>query len=256
MQDQPIGMDDPAAFETIPTNKEVSPDQLEKASEWTEVMNDAPAFVGESFGGNDKNNELAKEGEFNESINAAAAILNYGLDTAAVKYGVESTIRAVKYFDLSSSNNPIQDLLIRLGVDSKEKSQELRNEKAATKSREIMFYEGKNAPASHEVSREGAIKAIEDLKELIAEVEGADPAYRELRDGARVAKRGVFEFAVSKYPVQGLSELFSELQTQRKEKADEQMLGSETEVGTDTTAELGTEAETEAENAAELEDAA
>ena len=54
------------------------------------------------------------------------------------------------------------------------------------------------------------------MKELIAEVEGADPRYEALREGARSAGKGYFEFAVSEYGVRGLTELFAVLGRQRE----------------------------------------
>ena len=57
------------------------------------------------------------------------------------------------------------------------------------------------------------------MKELIMEVEGADPRYEELRAGARAAGKGYFEYAVSSYGTRGLTELFQALSAQ-KEKAE------------------------------------
>jgi len=65
-------------------------------------------------------------------------------------------------------------------------------------------------------SYEGAFQALNDMKELIGEVEGADPRYEELREGARKAGKGYFEYAVSSYGTQGLTELFSALATQKE----------------------------------------
>ena len=67
----------------------------------------------------------------------------------------------------------------------------------------------------------GAFKAIEDMKELVAGVEGADPLYEELRNNARSAGMGCFEYAVKDYGVRGLTELFKVLSEQKK-KAEEE----------------------------------
>ena len=68
------------------------------------------------------------------------------------------------------------------------------------------------------------LTSIEDMKELIAEVEGADPRYEALREGARSAGKGYFEFAVSEYGVRGLTELFAVLGRQREK--DEEVEGN------------------------------
>ena len=53
-------------------------------------------------------------------------------------------------------------------------------------------------------------------------MEGADPRYEVLREGARSAGKGYFEFAVSEYGVRELTELFAVLGQQReKEKETE-----------------------------------
>ena len=85
------------------------------------------------------------------------------------------------------------------------------------KPQEADFYENSEvAPATKNRSLEGAFKAIEDMKELIAEVEGADPRYEQLRQEARAAGKGYFEYAVGSSTNRGLTDLFNTLAAQPK----------------------------------------
>ena len=67
------------------------------------------------------------------------------------------------------------------------------------------------------------------MKELIAEVESADPRYEELRTAAKAYGKGYFEYAVKNYGLRGLTELFSVLadQKEKKEKQEEEPKESE-----------------------------
>lgn len=183
-----------------------------------------PEFAGEQFGTANAENEYYGEGgdnmeEQNEERNAgiadAAALINYGLNAAARSMGVELLVQKIKSFDASGMEDPIRGFYEYLGINNSEERKDLREENMASKPSETEFREGVNAP-SHEKSVEGAFAAIDDMKELIAEVEGADPRYEALREGARSAGKGYFEFAVSEYGVRGLTELFAVLGRQRE----------------------------------------
>ena len=191
-----------------------------------------PEFAGEQFGIANMGNEYYGEGgdsieeqnaERNEGIADAAALINYGLNAAARNIGVELLVQKIKSFDASGMEDPIKGFYKYLGIDNSEERKDLREENMAAKPSETEFREGVNAP-SREKSVEGAFAAIEDMKELIAEVEGADPRYEALREGARSAGKGYFEFAVSEYGVRGLTELFAVLGRQREK--DEEVEGN------------------------------
>ena len=128
--------------------------------------------------------------EFNEGVADAAALVEYGLNSAAQKLGVETVVQKIRGFDASGREDPIGDLFKLLELP---------------------------APAATG-SHEGAFRALDDMKELIGEVEGADPRYEELRAGARAAGKGYFDYAVSQFGTQGMTELFGVLAEQREKK--------------------------------------
>ena len=196
-----------------------------------------PEFTGEQFGIANMGNEYYGEGgdsieeqnaERNEGIADAAALINYGLNAAARNMGVELLVQKIKSFDASGMDDPIKGFYEYLGIDNSEERKDLREENMAARSSEAEFREGVNAP-SREKSVEGAFAAIEDMKELIAEVEGADPRYEALREGARSAGKGYFEFAVSEYGVRGLTELFAVLGRQREKDEEAENMVTEDE---------------------------
>ena len=157
--------------------------------------------------------------EYDKGIADAAALINYGLNAAARELGVETVVQKIKGFDASGRENPIADLFDCLGIDTPEEVKAVNNEGDAAKASEQEFRSGVNNPGVNN-SHEGAFKALDDMKELIGEVEGADPRYEELRVNARAAGKGYFEYAVSEFGTRGLTELFSVL-AQQREKADE-----------------------------------
>ena len=166
--------------------------------------------------------------EFDQGITDAAALINYGLDAAARELGVETVVQKIKGFDASGRENPIRDLFEDLEVDTPEEAKAIKEEGDASTVKEEVFRNGVNAP-SQKRSEEGAVKALSDMKELISEVEGADPRYEDLRAGAQAAGKGYFEFAVMNFGTRGLTELFQVLAEQREmaeekeEEAEEEM---------------------------------
>ena len=68
-----------------------------------------------------------------------------------------------------------------------------------------------------------------DMKELIVEVEGADPRYEELRAGAKAAGKGYFEYAVGSQYNRGLTDLFRTLAAQREARPEVSEVHSEEE---------------------------
>lgn len=187
-----------------------------------------PEFAGNQFGIANKSNEFygetvsddesENEAEFNDGLSNAASIINYGLDAAARETSVEAVIQGIKNFDASSSDNPLRDLYDSLGIDTKKEFEDMHDESVATKHYRNQFREQYNMPKTEKRSREGFIKAIMDMKELISEVEGADSRYEKLRQAASASGKGYFEYAVKDYGLRGLTDLFSVLAKQKAEK--------------------------------------
>lgn len=217
MGDDNIGINPEVLNEKKFEEQEVLPEQdFEKAMEGVEEFdsnNNRLDVEAKDNNLDQDNNELGEE--YNSDIAAAAALINYGLNAAAREIGVENTVQKIKNFDASGREDPIKDLFEHLGVDLPVERKAVQEEGMAARAGEEAFRQGVNAPTQRR-SVEGAFKALEDMKELIAEVEGADPRYEELREGARAANKGYFEYAVMNFGVQGLTELFSVLAMQRK----------------------------------------
>ncbi len=224
-------MYDDNSFEVAP-GKQVERERVVPPEQDFEKVMEAgvPEFAGDKLGVANPDNEYygeAKDGgaeetgaEYNAGIADAAALINYGLNAAAREMGVETVVQKIKGFDASGRADPIGDLFKYLGVDTPEGYREVRDEAGAAAASEAEFREGVNRPSGQK-SVEGAFKALDDMKELIAEVEGADPRYEELRAGAKAAGKGYFEYAVSGYGVRGLTELFQVLAAQREKVQDD-----------------------------------
>ncbi len=230
MYDDPLNGEN--KFEKFPGGNpgEVSAEQMAKAERWESAMeNGVPNYTGEQqFGVANENNEFygeaaadeAEAGEaYDKGISDAAALINYGLNAAAREKGVEYVVQTIRNFNAFGSEDPIKKLFSELGVDTPEEKRNIQEEDLATKENMEEFRGGVNAP-SQTKSIEGALKAIEDMKELIAEVEVADPRYEELRAGAKAAGKGYFEYAVSAFGTQDLTTLFKVLAMQREKVAD------------------------------------
>ncbi len=236
-------MQDDDQLETGP--EIIKPDMAEaekRYDEWTSAMasEDVPAFAGEdaTFSTPDvaqtsdfaptpglasapETADPSAAGENNEGIADAAALINYGLDAAARKYGVEMVVQGIKTFDAAGSSDPVKALYRHLGIDTAEEVKEVRDENAANQPATAEFRDEIGIAGAPNRSNEGALQAVADMKELIAEVEGADPRYEDLRQGAKAAGKGYFEYAVESFGRQGLVELFGVLKEQRKQKDSE-----------------------------------
>lgn len=153
--------------------------------------------------------------EYDSGIADAEALVNYGLNVAAQKYGVENVVQKIRGFSPNGSKDPIQDFFEYMGIAMPENQNKMKETELANKTEGLESREGEKSP-SQKKSAEGAFKAIADMKELILEVEGADPRYKELREGAKQAGVGYFEYAVKDYGTRGLTELFQTLKEQRE----------------------------------------
>lgn len=192
-----------------------------RAAKWESSMNadDVPAFSGEDFlSGNvdtPSTNEADDDNEYDPSLSDAAALVSYGLDAAAMRIGVEATIQRIKSFDASNSINPIKDLYDYLGIGENPTREEVHDTATAMKNDTDAMREKIGTSAHTPKTTAAAHKAIEDMKDLIAEVEGADPAYASLRQGAESAGKGYFEYAVGASEGRSLSDLLLALKEQK-----------------------------------------
>ncbi len=143
-----------------------------------------------------KADEMMNGNEYNQGIADAAAIINYGLNAAARDHGVEPVVQGIKNFVVTGSNDVIGDLFRSLGIDTPAEMKELREEARVTRTSEEAFLAEQGVQSRGRYSNEGAIAAINSMKELITEVEGDDPRFDELRQGAKAANMGYFEYAV------------------------------------------------------------
>ncbi len=220
-------------FEKYPgSNPEVSSENLEKAKDWKNAMSgetgsEVPEFKGDKFGiAKEENNYYGEavddevENKYDSDLAEASNILNFGLDSMARTIGVEATINLIKSFDLSGSTDPIGDLMRNAGIDTEVEVNDLVDESEANASKVAEARRDINT-SSHSKSVEAARNAILEMKELISEVEGADPRYDTLRNGAKSAGMGYFEYAIKDNNTRGLAELFQVLATQEKEEAAE-----------------------------------
>lgn len=225
-------------FENYPGskhNQEPSEADLARADEWENAMssNDVPEYSGEASASSDPElsemavaaeEGIAEETQDNGGLSNAAAIIYYGLNTAARQYGVETVIQAIKGFNNFGSENPVKDLFDQLGIDTPEEFKDNNMEAQAIGYQENEFLSSSpSSPGPKNRSKEGALKAIQDIKELISEVEGADPRYEQLRREAKAAGKGYFEYAVGSSVNRGLTDLFDALAAEpKKEKSIDQ----------------------------------
>ena len=215
-------------FEKFPGEKPANTEAEIRANQWETAMNqdDVPAFAGDISMNQENPHQADASGDIpeenaesfdNEGLSDAASIINYGLNAAAKEYGVETVVQKIKSFDATGSENPIRDFFSYLGVDTSTEVDNVKMEREAGRFKEADFYDNSPAaPTTKKRSPEGAFKAIQDMKELISEVEGADPRYEQLREEARSAGKGYFEYAVGSEVNRDLTDLFNALAAEPK----------------------------------------
>lgn len=191
---------------------ETSPESAARAAEWSEAMEDAPEFNGE---------QKEEAPDRDQNIAEASAILNYGLNAASRETSVEQVIQTISNFIPKADEDPIDQLMIELGIDTKEEVEDLEDESKASKLNEEKYRQDVNAPATIKRSREGALIAIREVKDLVNEVK-TSPAYAGLRAEALSSNKGLFEYAVSKFGVRDLTVLFSALAEEKRKYESEQ----------------------------------
>ena len=218
------------SFEKAPGSIETKAERIIPASQdfAKSMAEGVPEFAGNQFGIAKEENKYYGEtvdesndselSDYNEGLSDAASLVNYGLDAVAREKGVETVVQGIKNFDATGSENPLRDLYIHLGIDTTKELDDTSDESLATKTAREHFRNEYNMPRSQRKSREGVVKAIQDMKELISEVEGADPRYEELRSAARAYGKGYFEYAVKDFGLRGLTDLFGTLAKQHEEK--------------------------------------
>lgn len=204
---------------------EVSPEQLQEAEKWENTMKDVefsgnslfPENIPEENNNKQQNNpEITPESENDKYISEAATIINYGLNAVSKEKGVETAFQMINNFVPNNQEDPINQLYKEFGIDTEKEFKDLENESETSKPEENLFRENINASPTTEKSKEGALKAIQNVKELVAEVQ-TSPIYGGLRKEAMSAGKGVFEYAVDKYEVRDLTVLLGALNEIRKE---------------------------------------
>ena len=198
------------------TSGETTQEGLAREAEWNNAMSDAPEFSGTpktQYEGAAPTNESP---ERDDNIADASAIINYGLNAAAREVGVEETMQTINNFVSNGNEDPVKQLFGDLDIDTNAEMEDVVEESRASKPQEDAFRDNVNAPTTMNRSQEGALNAIKEVKELVAEVE-TSPAYANLRAEALKANKGVFEYAVSKYGTRDLTVLFNAL-NELKEK--------------------------------------
>ena len=213
-------------FEKFPGARagEVSDEQKAEADRWATEMSEVE-FAGNEFGTAKPANEFygetvadAEAGEAHiDGAESATKIISL-INGFAVRDGVGSAVEKLETLDLSGSKNPVADIYKHFGVDNSEEYKEVRDTNDALKPLYDGLNEGPNAPVSNNRSAEEIIAAVEDFKEIIREVKGADPRFAELRAEATVARMDYFDYAVSKFQTQDLTTLFKVLAEQREQK--------------------------------------
>lgn len=207
-------------FEQFPT-KGVDEENIKRAEEFEEVMSGVQEFPGDAFGnyvGSEETDDSDKESVNNEGIIDAAAIVNRYVDAASRNQGVETVVQLIKTFDYKGEGNPMQALMKHLGIDTAKEQSDLEKDAAAERvDTELM--DGVQRPAQAETAT-GVLAAINNMKELISEVEGADERYAGLRKGAREMGIGIFEYTSKQYNAQNLSGVLQVLAEQREQSAE------------------------------------
>ena len=228
------------SFEIDPSKKveAIGEREIPRSENFEESFKEGvPEFGGETFGIAHEDNQFYGEAnvdnkeQYDEGVADASHLINYGLDAVAREKGVETVVQGIKNFDASRSENPLKDLYNQLGVNTLEDLKDVHDESIATKAIKEQFRNEFDMPKSQEKSQEGFLKAIEDMKGLISEVEGANPKYEKLRNAARASGMGYFEYAVKDFGVRGLTDLFSVLSKQGEDdQADQDNHGDQNQI--------------------------
>lgn len=189
----------------------VSAEGLAREAAWSNAMADVP-----EFGSTNTTQSAPEAPERDKNISEASAIIKYGMNAAAREVGVETVMQTINNFVPDANGDPIKQLYLELGIDTKEEISDLADEAKASKTQENTFLrENANAPISTKRSNEDALLAIKEVKELVSEVK-TSPAYGDLREEALHNKKGIFEYAVSKYGVRDLTVLFDALSAEKQ----------------------------------------
>lgn len=181
---------------------EVTEEGLEREKEWTDAMADAPEYAGPFETPELTLETPAEEGTpaRDETIAAASAVLNLGLNATAREKSVGEVVEAIKYYDLEAGDNPIVPLNETVGIDTREEFQDLKDEMKVSKPKEDAYRSDVNAPTTMQRNKFAAREAIRKFKDLIREVE-TSPVYADLRAEALAdgKSQNVFEYAAKKY---------------------------------------------------------
>lgn len=228
-------------------NGEVSAENLKRAEEWSQAMQNPPAFSGEAQpqpvapaeaptgipteapmntpveASVEAPVQLPTDGEQrDENIAEAEAILFQGpINAAAKEKGIEPVVQSIKNFVYDGNGDPIKQLLTDASIDTPKEITDMAEESRAIKQAETTFRtENINAPTFTKKSEMGALSAIKEFKELIAEVE-TSPDYANLRESALRNGKTVWEEAVREYNVRDLTTLFDSLSKQKSTPAED-----------------------------------
>ena len=228
-------MSDTNQFELEPGAKKVgeNPGAVERATEWATAMAGMPekSFmdviktgekVGEAtFGNANEENELKDDGGEEQSgqgneMGDTKKTMSEVLADAVSKYGYGRTMQKLSECDVSGSDDPVGDLYYYMGLGTTHEGEEEAKHEVGMTDGEA---DNKEIVSSDQ-DVQGVRTEINNMKEIINEVKGANPAYEGLRQGAWAAGMDVFEYAAKAYEVQSLSELFQVLE-QQKEQSNE-----------------------------------
>ncbi len=199
--------DDPQVNpETLNKPETLNPARVAESDAWSAVMQNAPEMASETA--------VNEDTEQIESINDAAALVNYGVDALVREVGIQSVIDGIKSIDTTNSENPIGDLFEIVGIDTPGEVDDVRAEARAANPAVAEFREKNGLPITKRTP-EGARHAIEAMKDLIAKV-STDPDYAKLRLEARAMGKGYFDCAVTGIEKPGLTDLFNVLKTYKE----------------------------------------
>ena len=230
-------MDETNQFEKAPGSKgigEVSGEAVERAEKWATAMAGMPEHnfldviktgqkIGEAtFGNANEENKFYGEskddggeeqsGQGNE-MGDTKKTMSEVLADAVSKYGYGRTMQKLSECDVSGSDDPVGDLYYYMGLGTTHEGEEEAKHEVGMTDGEA---DNKEIVSSDQ-DVQGVRTEINNMKEIINEVKGANPAYEGLRQGAWAAGMDVFEYAAKAYEVQSLPELFQVLEQQKEQ---------------------------------------